>query len=157
MFGEKPFREKETSKAEREVSFCLFPFSEVPGEEKNGLKIFVDKSQKVWYNTFCYRGVAQFGRALRSGRRGRGFKSRHLDHVGAVVAAPIFYSIKNQSLAPLLLLFPKKSGLFGDPTDFNVLCRLKSVFSLSELTSIRSTSRCTPSSSGAALMAFSQL
>ena len=25
------------------------------------------------------RGVAQFGRALRSGRRGRGFKSRHLD------------------------------------------------------------------------------
>ena len=26
-----------------------------------------------------YRGVAQFGRALRSGRRGRGFKSRHLD------------------------------------------------------------------------------
>ena len=27
-----------------------------------------------------FRGVAQFGRALRSGRRGRGFKSRHLDH-----------------------------------------------------------------------------
>ena len=27
------------------------------------------------------RGVAQFGRALRSGRRGRGFKSRHLDHL----------------------------------------------------------------------------
>ena len=26
-----------------------------------------------------FRGVAQFGRALRSGRRGRGFKSRHLD------------------------------------------------------------------------------
>ena len=31
-----------------------------------------------------YRGVAQFGRALRSGRRGRGFKSRHLDHEGTV-------------------------------------------------------------------------
>ena len=28
----------------------------------------------VWY-----RGVAQFGRALRSGRRGRGFESRRLD------------------------------------------------------------------------------
>ena len=27
------------------------------------------------------RGVAQFGRALRSGRRGRRFKSCHLDHV----------------------------------------------------------------------------
>ena len=26
-----------------------------------------------------HRGVAQFGRALRSGRRGRGFESRHLD------------------------------------------------------------------------------
>ena len=26
------------------------------------------------------RGVAQFGRALRSGRRGRRFKSCHLDH-----------------------------------------------------------------------------
>ena len=37
--------------------------------------------EKVWYNTFCCRGVAQFGRALRSGRRGRGFKSRHLDHI----------------------------------------------------------------------------
>ena len=27
-----------------------------------------------------YRSVAQPGRALRSGRRGRGFKSRHSDH-----------------------------------------------------------------------------
>jgi hypothetical protein len=27
------------------------------------------------------RGVAQLGSALRSGRRGRGFKSRHPDHV----------------------------------------------------------------------------
>ena len=27
------------------------------------------------------RGVAQFGRALRSGRRGRGFESRRLDSV----------------------------------------------------------------------------
>ena len=28
-----------------------------------------------------YRGVAQFGRALRSGRRGRGFESRRFDCV----------------------------------------------------------------------------
>ena len=27
------------------------------------------------------RGVAQFGRALRSGRRGRRFESCHLDHI----------------------------------------------------------------------------
>lgn len=31
-----------------------------------------------WYNAF--RGVAQFGRAPRSGRGGRKFKSCHLDH-----------------------------------------------------------------------------
>ena len=30
-----------------------------------------------------YRGVAQFGRALRSGRRGRVFESRHLDQCDA--------------------------------------------------------------------------
>ena len=28
-----------------------------------------------------FRGVAQFGRALRSGRRGRRFDSCHLDHI----------------------------------------------------------------------------
>ena len=31
------------------------------------------------YNTKSRRGVAQFGSALGSGPRGRGFKSRHLD------------------------------------------------------------------------------
>ena len=30
---------------------------------------------------FVCRGVAQLGRALRSGRRGRGFESRRLDHI----------------------------------------------------------------------------
>ena len=30
-----------------------------------------------------HRGVAQFGRALRSGRRGRKFESCHLDHMKA--------------------------------------------------------------------------
>ena len=30
-------------------------------------------------SNFCFRNVAQLGRALRSGRRGRGFESRHAD------------------------------------------------------------------------------
>ncbi len=33
------------------------------------------------FESVIYRGVAQFGRALRSGRRGRGFESRHLDQI----------------------------------------------------------------------------
>ena len=31
------------------------------------------------YNIYVFRRVAQLGRALRSGRRGRGFESRHAD------------------------------------------------------------------------------
>jgi hypothetical protein len=31
--------------------------------------------------SFKIRGVAQLARALRSGRRGRGFKSHHPDHI----------------------------------------------------------------------------
>ena len=60
--------------------------------------------------------MAQFGSALPWGGRGRGFKSRHSDHVGAsfVSLAPIFY--KNQSaLTPLLLLPPQSRRLCGDP------------------------------------------
>ena len=45
----------------------------------------------------------------------RWFESSYPNHVGAVVAAPIFYFIKNQSLTPPLLLFPKKAGFFGGP------------------------------------------
>ena len=37
-----------------------------------------------------YRDVAQFGRALRSGRRGRGFESRHLDQKKARLSAGLF-------------------------------------------------------------------
>ena len=33
----------------------------------------------LYYFKISYRGVAQLGRALRSGRRGRKFKSCHLD------------------------------------------------------------------------------
>ena len=35
-----------------------------------------------------YRDVAQFGRALRSGRRGRRFESCHLDHEGLELLGP---------------------------------------------------------------------
>ena len=39
-----------------------------------------EKVPKEFPRYFCFRGVAQLGRALRSGRRGRRFKSCHLDH-----------------------------------------------------------------------------
>ncbi len=35
------------------------------------------------------RGVAQFGRVLRSGRRGRRFKSCHLDQISSLVIAQL--------------------------------------------------------------------
>ena len=54
-------------------------------------KIPVDKIKKVCYNYCCRsedafrthsnRGVAQFGRVLGSGPRGRAFESRHSDHM----------------------------------------------------------------------------
>ena len=55
-----------------------------------GLTFCLQKYIISWYQVDCgkrftnnliftYRGVAQFGRALRSGRRGRGFESRRLD------------------------------------------------------------------------------
>ena len=44
-----------------------------------------------------HRGVAQLGSALRSGRRGRGFKSRHPDVIPAASfgAAGFFYPLHN--------------------------------------------------------------
>ena len=46
-----------------------------------------------------FRGVAQFGRALRSGRRGRGFESRHLDQIRTTVLirnrSPLFFALKS--------------------------------------------------------------
>ena len=67
-------------------------------------------------SNILYRDVAQFGSALRSGRRGRRFKSCHPDHVGTSFACSDFYLHKNQSLTILFLLFHKKSRsarLFG--------------------------------------------
>ena len=45
-----------------------------PTFHKFSLTLYFPSDIIVWY-----RGVAQFGRALRSGRRGRGFESRRLD------------------------------------------------------------------------------
>ena len=55
------------------------------------------------YRGYHFRGVAQFGRALRSGRRSRRFKSSHLDqNTGfCAVCAEIrcfFYSKKKRAL-----------------------------------------------------------
>ena len=70
-------------------------------KEDTKLKKRLDKVWWVWYNiTVVFRGVAQFGRALRSGRRGRGFKSRHLDQslaVTGIVRHGFFY---HQNLTP---------------------------------------------------------
>ena len=42
-------------------------------------------------STILYRGVAQFGSALGSGPRGRGFKSRHLDHKKTLLFCNVFF------------------------------------------------------------------
>ncbi len=42
---------------------------------------------------YKYRGVAQFGRAPRSGRGSRRFKSCHLDHVHCFVSIPLSFFI----------------------------------------------------------------
>lgn len=60
----------------------------------------LDNRKQKWYNTKALRGVAQFGRALGSGPRGRKFKSSHSDQKstaimirnGIVKAVLIFYS-----------------------------------------------------------------
>ncbi|MDF2804071.1 MAG: hypothetical protein K0S61_3974, partial [Anaerocolumna sp.] len=45
---------------------------------------------------FINRGVAQIGRALRSGRRGRGFESRHLDLKYAGITQSVEYLTRNE-------------------------------------------------------------
>ena len=54
-----------------------------------------------------HRGVAQFGRALRSGRRGRGFKSRHLDHLKQLMIASAVFLFSGK-LTPSA--FEKQTG-----------------------------------------------
>ena len=60
-----------------------------------------------------FRGVAQFGRALRSGRRGRGFKSRHLDQSLAVtgIVRHGFFLLSELNAAGGVFVLPKKVEL----------------------------------------------
>ena len=56
------------------------------------------------YNRCVVRRVAQFGRALRSGRRGRGFESRHADiHIHKVIQS--LYSEVGSLFSLFLLIF----------------------------------------------------
>ena len=61
--------------------FCSFLRPRKNGSVSIGTILFraLDRDRKQWYNTWA-RGVAQFGRALGSGPRGRRFKSSHSDH-----------------------------------------------------------------------------
>ena len=55
---------------------------------------------------FVLRGVAQFGGALRSGRRGRRFKSCHLDHTcGEQFARRRFFLFFDFALALIVGIF----------------------------------------------------
>ena len=64
-----------------------------------------------------FRGVAQFGRALRSGRRGRGFKSRHLDQSLAMTGIVRHgFLLSELNAAGGVFVLPKQVGLcFVEP------------------------------------------
>ena len=71
---------------------------------------------------FCtHRGVAQLGRALRSGRRGRVFKSRHPDHHNPLV--------------------PKASGFFIDFSRLSGVCEYREYRDSFKITSHRKESK----------------
>lgn len=59
----------------------------------NFKKITIANFLKMCNNIKCKinRGVAQFGRAPRSGRGGRKFKSCHLDHLEQVLKPALFF------------------------------------------------------------------
>ena len=65
-----------------------------PHSKCGSLKRLVGSNPTSSANTTEFRDVAQFGRALRSGRRGRRFKSCHPDHVGTSYACSDFFSKK---------------------------------------------------------------
>ena len=55
----------------------------------------------IGYDKSClFRGVAQFGRALRSGRRGRGFESRRLDYLAGATGNAVFIGISGSFYVP---------------------------------------------------------
>ena len=55
----------------------------------------------IGYDKSClFRGVAQFGRALRSGRRGRGFESRRLDYLAGATGNVDFIGVSGSFYVP---------------------------------------------------------
>ena len=67
------------------------------------------------HRKISYRGVAQLGRALRSGRRSRGFESRHLDQELWIFQSS-FFIISNFDLSVSLKPSPRtgEGGAEGD-------------------------------------------
>ena len=59
---------------------CHGIFGNLKSRSKIHLTTYLTTYTKFGVKKFYNRDVAQFGRALRSGRRGRVFKSRRLDH-----------------------------------------------------------------------------
>ena len=79
---------KNRSLSSAPVLFCLYIARLLHGNSTKTLEQLDGKpGQRYKYplrlfdGRFLFRGVAQLGRALRSGRRGREFKSRHPDFV----------------------------------------------------------------------------
>ena len=53
--------------------------------------IYLEKPGRLCYYIPCRRDVAQFGRALRSGRKGRRFESCHPDQIGNTPFVGVFF------------------------------------------------------------------
>ncbi len=65
------------------LPFTLHRYGDFVGQKswsEISLTTYLTTFTKFGVKKFYNRDVAQFGRALRSGRRGRVFKSRRLDH-----------------------------------------------------------------------------
>ena len=64
-------------------------------------KLILDFVLHIRYDNSClFRGVAQFGRALRSGRRGRGFESRRLDYLAGATGNADFIGVSGSFYVP---------------------------------------------------------
>ena len=67
-----------------------------------------------------FRGVAQFGSVLGSGPRGRGFKSRHSDHVG-MDFAPFRFFFTEKSVIRTVIPPLSQKGTLGSPVRLQAL------------------------------------
>ena len=84
----------------------------------------VDISWKVYYTNVRNRGVAQFGRALRSGRRGRVFESRRLDFLrpdGQAVKTTPSHGVNPGSIPGQVMKTSRQNCLFFIFSDSKLL------------------------------------